>query len=489
MNPKSLSILLAIAAGVGAQATDVVDATARDQAAKAAANASKAQTEAAAAGAEAKAVAEKNLAQQEKLDAVEGKLGGLEEAFLETKATVDALKKLKISGLVQAQAVYYTDTNLVSTDRPLQQSLFQVRRGRLKATYDAGNGATYVMQYNLNQAGLSPQDMYIKWEEQWLKTFSIQMGLQDIPFGYEVGYSSSTMETIERSRFERNAMFADEKDVGAIIGIAPKVPGLDAFGIKIAALNGYGAADATFDPKCLVGRLNVGKNFYDAGVGIDLGASYYVDTRTNVVAAVRNKANTVDSIPSTYYVIDGTEDFAKKGTFREDLDASVLGLDAQLTADVSMVPGLSGLKLLGEFYQGTAIGSSGNNKRTAYGASLYQREVMGWYATWVQNFGKTFQTVVRYDVYDPNTSVEGDEIGKKTADGKKIANGTSAADLAYDTWYFGLNTFLNGNTKLTLGYDLVRNETTVNLPSSVPAKNFTEEIKDDIVTLRLQFAY
>lgn len=458
-NRTILKLALALAAAVGAQTQDTVDATARGQ------------------------------ALNEKIDAIDGKLSGLEESYLDTKSTVDALKKLKIGGLVQAQYVYYTDTNLVSADRSTQQGLFQVRRGRLKATYDAGNGGTYVMQFNLNQAGLTPQDMYVKFDEPWLKVFGLQMGLQDIPFGYEVSYSSSTMETLERSRFERNAMFADEKDVGAILSANPKVPGLDAFGVKLAALNGYGAADATFDPKCFVGRVNIAKNFLDLGVGVGMGTSWYMDTRTNFVAPVKNKAGTADSIPSTYYVIDGSEGFARKGSFREDLDANLFGLDGQITADMSFVPGLAGAKLLGEFYTGSAIGASGNNKRTAYGATLYQRDVTGWYLTYVQNIGKMFQTVVRYDVYDPNTSVEGDEIGRKTADGKKVANGTSSADIAYDTWYFGLNTFLNGNTKLTIGYDLVRNETSDNLNNAVPAKNFSEEIKDDIVTVRLQFAY
>jgi len=492
MNTKSLSIALAALAGfAGAQApaTPSEDATARQQAAQASQLAAKASTEAASAAGQAKLANETNATQGEKIDAVDGKLTGLEEAFLETKATVDALKKLKISGLVQAQAVFYTDTNIVSAGaRSQQQSLMQVRRGRLKATYDAGNGSVYVMQYNLNQTGLSAQDLYVKWDEPWLKTFSLQAGLQDIPFGYEVSYSSSVMEVLERSRFERNAMFKDEKDVGFILGIAPAVPGLDAFGIKLAALNGYGLADATFDPKCFVGRINVGKNFYDIGTGVDLGASYYADSRQNGVAAVRNKANTTDSIPSAYFEIDGSADFKKNGTFRKDVDAQVIGIDGQVAIDVSMVPGLAGAKLSGELYTGSAIGDATGNTRTAYGTTLYKRELMGWYATYVQNIGKSFQTVVRYDVYDPNTSVSGDEIGDKTANGGK-GNGTSKADLAYDTWYFGLNVFLNGNTKVTLGYDLVKNETTKNLPSAVPASNFTEEIKDDIVTLRAQFAF
>jgi hypothetical protein len=509
MNAKSLSIALALVAGVGAQTQETVDATARTIATQAGQSAAKANDAAVAASAQAKAADEKNAAQTEQIDAIDGKLTGLEENFLETKATVDALKKLKISGLVQAQYVYRTDTNLVSSSRPLQQGLFQVRRGRLKATYDAGNGSIYVMQYNLNETGLRAQDMFVKWDEQWLKMFSVQMGLQDIPFGFETSYSSSSMETLERSRFQRNAMFADEKDVGIIFGASPKVPGLDAFGIKVAALNGYGAAEAGFDPRNIVGRVNFGKNFYEAGVGLDVGASFYSDNRQanaafvapvnarNAVKYKRDGLTSYDSItsvkkadevlPGQYYVVDGSADY-KFADPREELDAQVIGLDAQVAVDVSFIPTLTGAKFSGELYTGSAIGSSGDNKRTAYGTVLYKRELMGWYLTYVQNIGKSLQTVVRYDSYDPNTSVEGDEIGDKKANGG-LGNGTSAADLAYDTWYFGLNVFLNGNTKVTLGYDLVRNETTKNIWDATPAKNFTEEIKDDILTLRGQFAF
>lgn len=481
MNAKSLSIALALVAGVGAQTTETVDATARTLATQAGQSANQAATAAGTAAAEAKAAQEKNASQSEQIDALDGKLTSLEESFLETKATVDALKKLKISGLVQAQYEFSTDTNLVSTNRPLQQGRFMVRRGRLKATYDAGNGSSYVMQYNLNQAGLSPQDLYVKWDEQWLKTFSFQAGLQDIPFGYEVSYSSSVMETIERSRFERNAMFKDEKDVGFIFSATPKIPGLDAAGLKVAALNGYGAADATFDPHCYVVRANVGKNLYDIGTSIDVGASYYMDQRQNNIGKPG---------ASAYYEVDGSGDFAKTNSFREKLDASIVGADIQVAVDVSMIPFLTGAKFMGEVYSGTAIGNASNNNRTAYSPTdtLYVREVLGWYATYVQNIGKSLQTVVRYDVYDPNTSVEGDEIGDKKANGNK-GNKTGKQDIAYDTWYFGLNVFVNGNTKFTLGYDLVRNETTKNINSAVPASNFSEEIKDDIVTLRAQFAF
>ncbi len=426
---------------------------------------------------------------QEKIDAIDGKLTGLEESYLETKTDVAGLKKLKIGGLAQVQAQYYLDTGLVSSSRTQQQTYMRVRRGRLKATYDAGNGASFVTQYNINETGLSAQDIYLKWNEPWLKTLSIQAGLQDIPFGYEIGYSSSTMEWLERSRFVSNAMFAGEKDIGFVLGAAPKVAGLDGLEAKLAWMSGWGLATNQADPNALIARLAASKNILDAGVGFKLGASYYMETMKNQVATVRNKANTSDSIPSTYYVIDGSGSFKKTG-FRDELDAKLIGADFQMTADLSMVPGLAGAKFSGEMYTGTAVGLSGSNKRpAAITDALYQRDLLAWYLAYVQNIGSSFQTVVRYDVYDPNTSVKDDEIGDKAANGGK-GNGSTKTDLAYSTLYLGLNVFLNGNTKLSIGYDMVSNETSKHLKNAtVAASDYSKDIDDDFVTVRLQFAF
>jgi hypothetical protein len=472
MTKQKISIALAALATIaGAQTPAAMeDAAARQQAAAATAA---------------------SVENKEKIEAVEGKLEGLNESYLETKSTVDALKKLKISGLIQAQAVFYPDTNVLSSARPTQQTQFLVRRGRLKATYDAGNGSTFVTQYDIKQSGLTPQDIYVKFDEPWLKTFSLQAGLQDIPFGFEIGYSSSTMEYLERSRFERNAMFKDEKDVGVILGASPKVPGLDALNVKLALLNGTGVTDGVFDPKCFVGRVNLAKNLYDLGLGVNFGASYYMDSRLNQVAAVRNKANTSDSIPSNYFEIDGSASFKKVG-FRKEIDANIIGSDLQVTYDNSFIPSFAGLKVMGELYTGSAIGTAGGNTRSILPADvLYKRNVLGYNVSLVQNIDKIAQLVVRYDVYDPNTDVSGNQIGDKTANAGK-GNGTSKTDLEYDSWYFGINVFLNGNTKLALGYDLVSNETSKNLAGStplVPVTNFSKDVGDDIVTARLQFAF
>lgn len=415
----------------------------------------------------------------EKVDAIDGKLTGLEESYLETKTDVAGLKKLKIGGLAQIRYVHYTDTNLTGT-KPYQQDYMMVRRGRLKATYDAGNGSSFVMQYDIKEKGLSAQDLYFAWNEPWLKTFSIQAGMQDIPFGFEAGYSSSTMEWLERSTYERKAFLKDEKDVGAVLGIKPKVPGVDELSIKLAYMNGYGLTgnqpSGQQDPRNFVGRLQVVKSIPDAGVGVKVGASYFQDQRI-----VRNKGN-------VYYMVDGSADFMKKESEKE-LQTKVFGADAQVTVDMSMVPFLAGAKFMGELYMGDVVGTKSGNERSVSNAdTLYVRNTLGWYAAYVQNIGKSFQTVVRYDVYDPNTDVSEDEIGDKNANNKK-GNATSKSDIGYGNWYFGLNWFATGNLKFTVGYDLVANETSKNLNAPKSADNFSEEIKDDVVTLQGQFAF
>lgn len=465
MNTKKLSIALAALAGIaGAQTPVAEDATARQQAAAASQKAAAADTKASEAAKTAEGV-------KEKVDAIDGKLTGLEESYLETLTDVKNLKKLKIGGLVQARMLYQTDTNLISGTNPGTQSQMFVRRGRLKATYTPGNGSEWVMQYDIKPSGLTPKDIYVKWSEPYLKLFSIQMGQQKIPFGYEIGYSSGTMEMLERSTFERSAMFKDERDMGIILGVAPKVPGLDEVSLKGAFMNGYGTKTVVEDPANFVGRLNLKKNLPEAGVGLALGGSFYTDSRRVLTGGA-------------YYEVDGSTAPRKTGAANKDLSATVIGVDAQVTVDMSFVPFLAGAKIMGELYTGNSIATASNLERSVLATdTLYQRDVMGWYVTLVQNIGKSFQGVVRYDVYDPNTNVSDDEVG---ASGTK----TSKTDLAYSNWYFGVNYFINGNTKFTLGYDLYANETSSKLASSKKGgSNLSQEVKDDVVTAQLQFAF
>ena len=82
---------------------------------------------------------------------------------------------------------------------------------------------------------------------------------------------------------------------------------------------------------------------------------------------------------------------------------------------------------------------------------------------------------IKYDWYDPNTTVSKNEIGK-------AGTNLNAADIKYSTLGFGYNYYMNANVKLLLWYDIVQNEKTL-------LTGYTSDLKDNIFTCRLQFRF
>ena len=96
-----------------------------------------------------------------------------------------------------------------------------------------------------------------------------------------------------------------------------------------------------------------------------------------------------------------------------------------------------------------------------------------------------FQAVVKYDVYDPNTAVSGNEIGK-TVTGA-VATGT--ADIKYSTIGLGLNYNFNSNVRLMAYYDIVKNETTSNIRTASTLSDLSKDRKDNVFTFRIQYKF
>ena len=86
------------------------------------------------------------------------------------------------------------------------------------------------------------------------------------------------------------------------------------------------------------------------------------------------------------------------------------------------------------------------------------------------------QLVVKYDWYDPNTEVSKDDIGKS---GSKL----TGTDIMYSTIGIGWNYRMNTNVKFMAYYDIVTNETSQNLSA------FAKDLKDNVLTLRLQYKF
>ena len=169
-------------------------------------------------------------------------------------------------------------------------------------------------------------------------------------------------------------------------------------------------------------------------------------------------------------------------------DRQYLGGDIQIYYDI---PVLGGFSLRGEYISGKQPGSKSDNKFYARGAGdIYLRNFAGYYINYVQNIGNENQFVLKYDVFDPNTDVKGEDIGR-------IGGNTKLgwADIKYTTLGLGWIYHWDSNVKFVLYYDMVTNEkinsaatssTVVNGSSDLAYKN---DIHDNVVTFRVQYRF
>ncbi|HEX6177139.1 MAG TPA: porin [Thermoanaerobaculia bacterium] len=173
-------------------------------------------------------------------------------------ALVEALKRLKITGYVQAQYVQ---------SEPADDQ-FSVRRGRVKFTYQVNPTSRFVVQPDFSSSGVTLKDAYVELSEPWTSwRHTLTAGQFKWPFGFEVLYSSSEREMPERSRVIRT-LFPGERDRGVMFsgrGFDRKLR------YDLAIVNGNGTETSSDDNerKDLVGRLG-----YDFGA-FDIGASVY----------------------------------------------------------------------------------------------------------------------------------------------------------------------------------------------------------------------
>ncbi|HET8799123.1 MAG TPA: porin, partial [Thermoanaerobaculia bacterium] len=299
------------------------------------------------------------------LEELAAKVEALTEALTETRNTTDALSKMKLSGYVQAQ--YVNDerslNELASATSTRNFDQFSIRRGRVKFTYQFLPTSRFVLQPDVTTSGVSLKDGYVEFTEPWSTwKHTLTAGQFNWPFGFEIGYSSSSREVPERSRVVRT-LFPGERDRGVMLsGLGLN----ERFSYRVAIVNGTGTAQS-FDfnkRKDLVGRIG-----YSFGA-FDLGGSIY---RGKDLVATASSA---------------------KG---REFDKERMGVDFQWATPVP------GLGLRGEYIAGRQAPSSGTSRTES-------QDVAGWYLYAVQNLGTRHQVVVRLDAYDPDTDVDDNAV-------------------------------------------------------------------------------
>lgn len=412
---------------------------------------------------------------KEQVSELKGALDGVNETLQTIVPALDALRKIKITGYIQSQFQVADGDGVGSFaggNFPTGvHSRFLVRRGRVKVNYD--NDLTqYVLQIDVTQNGIGIKDAYASVKEPWLKTFGLTAGIFERPFGFEISYSSSNREAPERTRMYQT-LFPGERELGAKIEITPpETSPYQWFNLKAGLFNGVlNTANENDNYKDFIGRAGVSLPFSEANLALDAGVSIYS-------GKVRNTSkflNTMDT-GSGNFSVDSTA--SNSGSY---FDRSYLGVDLQLYYDL---PVLGGLSLRGEYISGKQPGTSTSNSFYNPGTTvtpLYLRNFNGYYINFIQNIGLSNQFVVKYDVFDPNSDVDGGQLG---AAGKNLTLG----DIKYSTLGIGWIYHWDANVKFTFYYDMVANES-VNAAATGTLAPFKEDVKDNVFTVRMQYKF
>ncbi|MFM7017161.1 MAG: hypothetical protein ACKOX3_12630 [Bacteroidota bacterium] len=416
---------------------------------------------------------------------------------------VEFLKRFQLSGYVQTQFQWADSAGIASAAggnfNTGVDKRFSVRRGRLKVTYDK-YFSKVVFQTDMTERGLRVVEAYASFTEQKYYWATLTTGIFNRPFGYEIEYTSNMREAPERGRMSGN-LFPNERDLGAKLTLqGPKTGIWNWLKLDVALVTGEGSPDANtgisdFDKrKDLISHLSVNRANRNEDLKYGFGVSYYNGGVIYNVDSIKNVA--------TYILKD---DSAGVKTFHVDSVApssyaprTYYGIDGQLQKDFKW--GIFTLKA--EYIQGTHSSQGSTSK--AYQSKptvtnpIYTRKFNGAYFELAQNLNRLSserkfintlyslipgQIVLKYDWYDPNTDVKGDEIGKNVTVGATGRKATNATDLRYDTFGFGVAYFLSNNAKILAYYDTVKNETSKNL------SGYTKDLKDNVFTLRFQYKF
>jgi hypothetical protein len=392
---------------------------------------------------------------EDRLADLEGKVEGISEPFSAVFTDVTAMKRLKFSGYLQGRYEWHDDANFGQVGRNAspdvagsgnptnrETSRFYVRRARLKTTY-AGTLSEFVLQIDATGDGVALRDaeasFHLTNENPWIPSatpweLKLTMGQFKIPFGFEVLQSSGDREFMERTRV-MGALYAGERDRGLRLQYS-----YDFFRLAAAVINGVpiGSNDphGTFDQsswKDVVGRVGADIEF------LSLGFSGHVGRFLKLTRA---------PMPA---VVAGYERYKRLR----------LGSDAQFFVDV---PGLGGLQLRGELiWARDQQMDFGGVEPPATRCNDIKR--LGWYGAVIQNVGDFFTLAVRYDQWDPITSVPDsctDASKRMTVDTDRV-DALSVALLGH----------ISGNLKATLEYDHW-------------FEDDTKQLDNDFVTVQLQ---
>lgn len=389
-------------------------------------------------------------------------IGWLDTTIRTLVTNVDEMKNLKISGFIQAQYMSAARDGMASTlsgNFPDDaHNIFKIRRGRLKLNYTSGI-ANYVIQFNGTESTFQLLDAYVELKEPYLKTFSLRAGIfkpnidQELLYGSDLRYCNESARIVQK-------FFPAEYDVGAQLMIKhPKVP----VSLTAGILNGTTIAPENDNRKNFTARLLYDDKFNKEKVRVLVGFATYqggvyqatpdvYTMQDNVFALDNNPENQGKQGKRNYYVAETTLEFKSP---------------------------IGKTWFNGEYWFGEQTGSamSVNSPGSARptGAS-YLRPFQSFFGLLAHEIVNTNTALaVKFDYFDPNTKVSGNDIG--------ISEHTGVADITYTTLSCGIIFTPTKHLRFSAWYDIPTNETTQWVTG------YTENRKENLFTLRMQVRF
>lgn len=383
---------------------------------------------------------------------------------------VTKLSKLKVSGYLQGQFQVADSMGISSpaggnfssnTDKR-----FGVRRGRVKFTYNPCI-SMFVLQLDATEKGVGVKDAFMLITDPWTKNFNLTTGMFTRPFGHELEYSSSKRESPERGRMSP-ILFPGERDLGVMLSFAPQSKSkLSFMNVDLAIINGTGPSTTDFDvQKDIVGRIQLKGNCLEGNWNYTGGFSFYDGGWRSATSNVFSYGQ-INGVST--FIIDSTS--IKEG---EIVKKSYMGINAE--ASLKSVIGKTTFRAEYIFGEQAATSSSSSTPTSQPTTDAYLRDFDGLYAYFIQDIGKSKHSVlVKYDWYDPNTNVSGNQIGE-------AGSMLNTSDVRYETLGLGYVYKWDSNVTMTAYYDMVTNEIT-------KLSGLTKDLRDSVFTLRLQYKF
>jgi len=287
-------------------------------------------------------------------------------------------------------------------------------------------------------------------------------------------------------------LFPGERDLGAELVIAPPktVRIWSGFKLEAGLFAGNGINPDFKEMKDFIGHLTYTGSTKNEFFKYTAGVSYYNGKVYQGTKYVYTMQTLKDGLTNGF-AVDSTAN--NKGGYAK---REYFGADVQL---IFAIPVVGITQLRGEFIMGQQPAYDGSGSTSANDATFsktpptkdtYIRKFNGAYFYLVQNIGKSkFGVVVKYDWYDPNTKVKGQDVkptySYTNSSGTLIPNNKtllSSSDIKYQTLGIGVNYKMTENIKWTAYGAWVVNEKT-------GVSGYGGDLYDNVYTLRMQYKF